>query len=136
MPVPVRAAVAVAVLALPLGVAACAPRAAQPAVASQSAARGVAAGAGTIVAIRLLTGPAQPDAGDPRASVLVAIGGGGGGQTGGVQTVEFIVREDAGPAVSVVQANDLGLRPGERVLITGGDPTRLARGAPPPPPGS
>ena len=41
--------------------------------------------------------------------------------------VEFIVRTDAGSTLSIVQANDLDLRSGDRVVILRDDGTRLAR---------
>jgi len=41
--------------------------------------------------------------------------------------VEFIIREDDGRTISVVQTNEDNFRPGERVIITSGARTRLAR---------
>lgn len=45
------------------------------------------------------------------------------------QAVEFIVRTDRGPDIAVIQTNELGLRPGDRVAITQGDRVRLTRAA-------
>ncbi len=41
--------------------------------------------------------------------------------------VEIIVRQDDGRAISVMQANTDGIRAGERVLLTRGAGTRVAR---------
>jgi outer membrane lipoprotein SlyB len=83
---------------------------------------------------------------DVKGNILGAIGGAiiGGvvgnaveNQSGTGQAVEFIIHEDFAPApISVVQTNELNFQPGERVVITRGARTRLARGAPPPPPES
>ncbi len=43
---------------------------------------------------------------------------------------EFIVRADGGETLSIVQTNELQLQPGERVILTLGARTRLARAAP------
>lgn len=55
--------------------------------------------------------------------VLAAIG-----ETGGRAdpATEFIIREDDGETVSVVQASGARLKPGERVRIIRGSETRLA----------
>lgn len=77
--------------------------------------------------------------GDTRSNILGAIGGaivGGlaghaieqGASTG--TAVEFIIREDNGQTISVVQTNEENLRPGERVVLTRGARTRIARAAP------
>jgi hypothetical protein len=56
--------------------------------------------------------------------------------SGGMQTAsnseaapltEFIVRTDDGATLSVVQANTIGLHPGDRVVILRDASTRLAR---------
>ena len=39
--------------------------------------------------------------------------------------MEFIVREDGGATISVVQSNELGLHPGDRVAIQRDNETRL-----------
>lgn len=76
---------------------------------------------------------------DPRANVLGAIGGAllGGLAGSAVENsassgvaVEFIIREDNGHTISVVQTNEDQFRPGERVVLTRGARTRIARAAP------
>ncbi|MCX7382842.1 MAG: glycine zipper 2TM domain-containing protein [Alphaproteobacteria bacterium] len=76
---------------------------------------------------------------DPRANVLGAIGGAiigglaGNAVEGAASTgtaVEFIIREDTGHTISVVQTNEEQFRPGERVVLTRGARTRIARAAP------
>jgi len=76
--------------------------------------------------------------GDWRSRALVGIGGavvGGlaGNAIEGAATqgtaVEFIVREDRGGDIAVVQTNEEGLQVGDRVVISRGDRTRLSRAA-------
>ena len=45
--------------------------------------------------------------------------------------IEFTVREDSGATIAVVQANDQGLREGERVAILRGNQVRIVRDAAP-----
>jgi outer membrane lipoprotein SlyB len=81
--------------------------------------------------------------GDWRSNVLAGIGGAiiGGlagsaverGVTGGT-AIEFIVREDRGGDIAVVQTNEEALQAGDRVVITRGDRVRLSRAAGGPPP--
>lgn len=82
--------------------------------------------------------------GDWRSNALAGIGGAIlGGMAGNAigstvsqgQAVEFIVREDRGGDIAVVQTNELGLQPGDRVMISRGDRVRLARAAGGPAPG-
>lgn len=72
--------------------------------------------------------------GGARANVLGAIGGAVlGGVVGGAienganqgQAVEFIIREDSGQTISVVQTNEEDFHPGERVILTRGARTRI-----------
>lgn len=74
--------------------------------------------------------------GDPRSAILAAIGGAIiGGITGGLAerslnsgtAVEFIIREDNGQTISVVQTNEEKFGPDERVVLTRGARTRIAR---------
>lgn len=74
--------------------------------------------------------------GDPRMNILGAIGGAIiGGLTGSAvegsartgNAVEFIIREDTGQTISVVQTNEEGFLSGERVVLTRGARTRIAR---------
>lgn len=45
--------------------------------------------------------------------------------------IEFTVREDSGATIAVVQANDQGLKEGERVAILRGNQVRIVRDAAP-----
>lgn len=77
---------------------------------------------------------------DIRGNIIGAIGGALiGGLVGSVtegalsqaDAVEFIIQEDNVPApISVVQANEDGFHPGERVVLSRGARTRLAHAAP------
>ncbi|MGX9961945.1 glycine zipper 2TM domain-containing protein [Roseomonas sp. F4] len=81
--------------------------------------------------------------GDVRSNVLAGLGGallGGlagtaveGGLTSGT-AIEFVVREDRGGDIAVVQTNEAGLQVGDRVVISRGDRVRLSRAAGGPPP--
>ena len=74
---------------------------------------------------------------DPRANLVGAVGGAiVGGIAGNAveksattgQAVEFIIQEDNAPQpISVVQTNDDNFHPGERVIVSRGARTRLAR---------
>ncbi|WP_226381385.1 outer membrane lipoprotein [Falsiroseomonas ponticola] len=76
--------------------------------------------------------------GDWRSNAIAGVGGAilGGlagtaierGVTQG-QAVEFIVRQDRGGDIAVVQTNEEGLQAGDRVVITRGDRVRLSRAA-------
>ena len=75
------------------------------------------AGAGTSVLDRL----AKTAAASPAAA-------GTGRPANGGQTMEFVVREESGATVAVVQTNEVGFRVGERVMILrGADHTYLSR---------
>ncbi len=74
--------------------------------------------------------------GDPRSNIIGAIGGAiiGGlagaaveGSASRGNAVEFIIREDSGQTIAVVQTNEEQFRPGERVVLTRGARTRIAR---------
>lgn len=64
--------------------------------------------------------------GDVRSNILAAIGGAATGEMTSDSATEFIIREDDGGTISVVQGNELKLQPGERVMIIHGAETRLA----------
>ncbi len=73
--------------------------------------------------------------GDVRSNILAAIGGALiGGLAGNTiqnemtngSATEFIIREDNGRTISVVQSNELRLQPGQRVMIIHGAETQLA----------
>lgn len=72
--------------------------------------------------------------GDVRSNILAAIGGAAlGGLAGnmaqnavsGGTATEFIIREDGGQTISVIQSNEMHLRAGQRVMIIRGAETRL-----------
>jgi outer membrane lipoprotein SlyB len=139
-----------------LGVSACAPERTNTTYGAQDIGRTQQVAYGTIVSMRAVTVQGQQTgvgtvggavaggvAGsyiggrDPRANLIGAVGGAIlGGLVGNVvekdvstgQAVEFIIQEDNSPQpISVVQTNEDNFRPGERVIITRGARTRLAR---------
>ena len=156
-----RAAVAGCVLAALFGVAACAPQNTNTTYSGQDIGRAASVSFGTIVSMRPVAvqgegtglgaiggaaagGVAGSFIGnnDVRGNILGAIGGAivggvvGSAVEGGLsqgQAVEFILRDDSGQTISVVQTNEENFQVGERVVITRGARTRLARGAPPSP---
>ncbi len=76
---------------------------------------------------------------DPRANIVGGIVGAiVGGIAGsavehsasGGEAVEFIIREDDGQTISVVQTNEDHFQPGERIVLTRGARTRIGRAAP------
>ncbi len=76
--------------------------------------------------------------GDWRSNVLAGLGGallgGFAGNAvergvGSGQAIEFIVREDRGGDIAVVQTNEDDLQVGDRVVVSRGDRTRLSRAA-------
>jgi outer membrane lipoprotein SlyB len=77
-----------------------------------------------------------------RGPALAAIGGAlVGGLAGSAveqgvtrgNAIEFVVREDRGGDIAVVQTNEEGLQVGDRVVISRGDRVRLSRAAGAPP---
>jgi len=80
--------------------------------------------------------------GDWRSNAIAGVGGAilGGlagsaierGVTQG-SAVEFVVRQDRGGDIAVVQTNEAGLQVGDRVMIARGERTRLSRAAGGPP---
>lgn len=97
------------VLLASLAVASCAAPSPPPPVAPVVSARGV------IVAIRPLDAPADATV---RASILAAVGAGAGGAPGPL-VAEFIIREDDGRTISVMQVNDGQFAPHQRVALIG-----------------
>ena len=74
--------------------------------------------------------------GDPRMNAIGAIGGAIIGGIAGTaaeksvsqgQAVEFVIREDSGQTIAVVQTNEENFRVGERIVLTRGARTRIAR---------
>lgn len=74
---------------------------------------------GTIVSVR-------PVVASPTAASRILIAAPGGGATER-RAFEFIIRTDDGRTLSVVQSNDANFRTGDRVALTAGARTRLAR---------
>lgn len=73
--------------------------------------------------------------GDTRSNVLAGLGGAALGglagnyiqnQVGTGTAVEFVIREDNGQLISVVQTNEANFHVGQRVAIIQGEQTRLA----------
>lgn len=81
---------------------------------------------GTILSVRTVT---APDGGSVLQVALLADAGGITTPGAGVgrPVMEFIVRQDDGAIISVVQSNVLGFHPGDRVSIQRADRVRLAR---------
>jgi outer membrane lipoprotein SlyB len=143
---------------LALGLAACAPQYTNTSYTSADIGRSAEVSYGVIVSMRNVQVQGPPTGvgtvggavaggvagsfighGDPAAGIIGVIGGailGGlagnaiesGASTG--NAVEFIIREDNGQTISVVQTNEESFRPGERVVITRGARTRLSHTAP------
>ena len=145
-----RAALLAVLAALLL--AGCASRRTNPAGPAAAAGRPANVSYGTIIALRPVTVWGGSNAGAPggapigatagsfvggdvRSNILAAIGGPGldgpvGNATAGETTngalTEFIVREDDGQTISVVQGAESKLQIGQRVMIIRGPETRLA----------
>lgn len=146
---------AACLVCLPLALAACAPVNTNTTYSANEIGRTAEVSYGVIVSERPVTVQGQPTgvgamggavaggvAGsyiggrDPRANILGAVGGAilggvvGNAVEGGMSTgtaVEFVIREDDGRTITVVQTNELNLQPGERVALTRGARTRLSR---------
>jgi hypothetical protein len=97
-----------------------------PAVSTQAPPTAVPGSAGTILWMRSV---AEPSGSAPWRTALLAIAAKTSAADGGeaAPLVEFIVRADDGAILSVVQGNDVGLRPGDRVVILYEGSTHLAR---------
>jgi outer membrane lipoprotein SlyB len=150
-----RIGAVVGAFALLLGIAACAPTNTNTTYTGAAIGRSAQVSRGTILSMRAVAVQNQEGAavgtgvgavaggvagsfigGDPRSNILgglagAVIGGVAGHEIGkSVSTgdaVEFVIREEGGGTISVVQTNELNFHPGERVLIIRGDRTRLAR---------
>ena len=142
-------------LAAVLGMAACAPVNTNSTYSGADIGRTAQVSYGVIVAMRAVTvqnnnGPGVGTlagaaaggiagsfiGGGARSNLLGAIGGAViGGVAGSAiesgvsqgQAVEFIIREDNGQTVSVVQTNEENLRAGDRIIMTRGARTRIGR---------
>jgi outer membrane lipoprotein SlyB len=108
-----------------VGMTGCAPTN-QPAVRTQAPPTSVPGSAGTIVWMRSV---AEPSGSEGWRTALLAVAAKTNAADGGeaAPLVEFIVRADDGAILSVVQGNDVGLRPGDRVVILYEGSTHLAR---------
>jgi hypothetical protein len=104
--------------ALALGVAACAPARTETARTPPVPASSGPPGGGVIVSMRPMTVAASD-------TILIALNEGATTRGARPAEVEFIIREDGGRTVSVVQADAAGFRPGERVMLIGGARTRV-----------
>ncbi len=101
-------------LALLLAVAGCATVAPVPPPPASASAGGV----GRVLAVRPIDGAAIDDAAWRAALLDGASDPAGPVPQAPASLAEFIVREDAGAIVSIVQSNAAGLRAGDRVVIT------------------
>ena len=139
-----------------LGVAACAPQRTNTTYTSADIGRTQQISYGVIVSMRPVTVQGQQSgvgtgggavaggvAGsfiggrDPRSNLIGAVGGAIlGGLAGNAieksastgQAMEFIIQEDNSPQpISVVQTNEENFRPGERIILSRGARTRIAR---------
>jgi hypothetical protein len=84
--------------------------------------------AGTILSMRAVAAPAGSAPAPWRAALLAAASGTGSMPSDPAATlIEFIVRVDDGATLSIVQANNLDLHNGDRVVIRYQPTARLAR---------
>ena len=101
-----------------LAIGGCAPGKPVPPPAAASARSGP--GQGTIVSVRPVVAP-------PSAASRILIAGISGHGDAVRAVSEFIVRTDDGRTLSLVQSNEANFRQGDRVALTAGARTRLAR---------
>jgi outer membrane lipoprotein SlyB len=111
-----------AALALPalFGLASCGTGSPPVPPAGAAAGRAAPVTYGVVVTIRPLPAP-----GDRTGTILGAVGS--GPAPGQPASFEFILREDDGRTLSVVQTNAEGLRPGERIVVSMGERTLVGR---------
>ena len=115
----------VGLLAL-FGIAGCAQAVTQTATPVAATVRPVPASEGTILSLRAVAVRSDRD---PWGIALLADASGAatGVADGSSQLTEFIVRIDGGSTISVVQSNELGFRPGDRVTVLHDGHTHIAR---------
>jgi outer membrane lipoprotein SlyB len=143
-------------LVLATGLAACAPQNTGNTISQGQLGQASSVSFGTVVAMRPVTVQGTSGVGttagavaggvagsfiggDWRSNVLAGLGGAiVGGLAGNAiergvtqgQAVEFVIREDRGSDIAVVQTNEEGLQVGERVMVARGGTTRISRAAP------
>jgi outer membrane lipoprotein SlyB len=115
----------VGLLAL-LGIAGCANAVTHTASPAAATAHSVSSNEGTILSLRAV---AVRDERDPWRVALLADTSGAASAVndGGSHLTEFIVRIDGGSTISVVQTNELGFHPGDRVAVVRNGHTHIAR---------
>jgi outer membrane lipoprotein SlyB len=114
----------VGLLAL-FGIAGCAQAVTQTATPVAATVRPVPASEGTILSLRPVA--VRSDRDPWRIALLADASGATGVADGSSQLTEFIVRIDGGSTISVVQSNELGFRPGDRVTVLHDGHTHIAR---------
>jgi outer membrane lipoprotein SlyB len=97
-----------------------------PGAPAPAAAHSLPTVAGTILSMRAVAVRGERD---PLRVALLADAGGGPTAVadGSSQLTEFIVRIDGGSTISVMQTNEPGFRPGDRVTILRDGRTHIAR---------
>jgi outer membrane lipoprotein SlyB len=115
----------VCLLAL-LGIAGCARAVTNTAASTAATARPLPSSEGTILSLRAIAVRGERD---PWRVALLADAGGAAtiGDDGNSHLTEFIIRIDSGSTVSVVQTNELGFRPGDRVVVLHDGHAHIAR---------
>jgi outer membrane lipoprotein SlyB len=108
-----------------LSVAGCAQAVTKTAAPAPTA-RPVSSSEGTILSLRTVT--VRSDRDPWRIALLADASGAATGVADGSNPMtEFIVRIAGGSTISVVQTNELGFRPGDRVTVLHDGRTRIAR---------
>jgi outer membrane lipoprotein SlyB len=108
-----------------LGFAGCAQTATNPATPATTA-RPVPSSEGTILSMRAVA--VRSDRDPWRVALLADASGAATGIADGSSPItEFIVRIDSGSTISVVQTNELGFHPGDRVIVLHDGHTHIAR---------
>jgi outer membrane lipoprotein SlyB len=109
-----------------LGLAGCAQVVTSAADPAAAGARAAPSSLGTILSMRPVT--LRSDRAPWHVALLAAASGTTqAGDDIGRKPTEFIVRTDGGATISVVQTNELGLQPGDRIIILHDDHTHIAR---------
>ena len=115
----------VCLLAL-LGIAGCGRAVTNPAASTAATARPVPSSEGTILSLRAVAVRGERD---PWRVALLADASGAAttADDGNSHLTEFIIRIDSGSTISVVQTNELGFRPGDRVVVLHDGHAHIAR---------